>query len=350
MITNPAATAADDLKNIPETQTSLPSSLIQGGHRRPIFFGSMLFPILTVSLFPNLVKAANVLLYAFMAVACFLAPFLTNLVGFRCTLSLGSIGCPLYAVGLYHNNRVGATWPIYLGSVTCGISAGGRYIATWFTFRNFGSITGVAISLGINVNPKKQGRVGYKTYLNFIAIQCLGRVIWTVALKSEKAIRDDGTKFAANTDSIHWKTEAKTAWKRGKSKPILLSTPLFWYSGWVQAYPGTHLATYFTVRSRALGSFLSAIVGTIATRLNGSLWIWNLSSSPGEQIRYSSLLRGTETAGVAVAFRVQAAPTALIVTVGINFGLWFFALLVSFWATLLVVRRLEEAVRDSPVL
>ncbi|KAL5046350.1 hypothetical protein BDW71DRAFT_207423 [Aspergillus fruticulosus] len=253
--------AADDLKNIPETQTSLPSSLIQGGHRRPIFFGSMLFPILTVSL-------SNVLLYAFMAVACFLAPFLTNLVGFRCTLSLGSIGYPLYAVGLYHNNRVGATWPIYLGSVTCGVSAGSFWsvegaIAT--------GITGVAISLGINVNPKKQGRVGYKTYLNFIAIQCLGRVIWTVALKSEKAIRDDGTKFAANTDSIHWKTEAKTVWKRGKSKPILLSTPLFWYSGWVQAYPGTHLATYFTVRSRALGSFLSAIVGTIATRLNGSL-------------------------------------------------------------------------------
>lgn len=34
--------------------------------------------------------------------------------------------------------------------------------------------------------------------------------------------------------------------------------------------------------------------------------IGNLSDSPGYQIRYSSLLRGIETAGVAVSFGVQA--------------------------------------------
>lgn len=34
--------------------------------------------------------------------------------------------------------------------------------------------------------------------------------------------------------------------------------------------------------------------------------ISNLSDSPGDQIRYSSLLRGIETAGVAVGFGVQA--------------------------------------------
>jgi hypothetical protein len=63
-------------------------------------------------------------------------------------------------------------------------------------------------------------------------------------------------------------------------------SPLFWYLGWMQAYPGyggsshatnniadcgnrTYLATYFTVRSRALGSLLYAIVGTLATWLAG---------------------------------------------------------------------------------
>lgn len=465
--------AQDKLKNIPETQVSLPSpstppSSTQGVHSRriPIFFRSTLFQILTVGLCafcapgiwsamnglgvggsqsPNLVNAANALLYAFMTLTCFLGPFLTNLVGFRYTLSLGSIGYPLYAAGLYLNNRTGATWLVYLGSVTCGISAGffwsvegaiatgypedrkrGRYIATWFTFRNFGNIIGGAISLGINVNLNQQGQVGYQTYLGFIAIQCLGCVIGLLLSNPEKVVRDDGTMIAASTDTIHWKTEAKAMWKRGKSKPILLLTPLFWYFGWIQAYPGTYLATYFTVRSRALGSFLSAIVGTIATWLGGSLvdipwssnrkhralatwtliaalnsttWIWavfiqneyrhtnpvldwgdqrtfgrgfgiylferlsvgivenyiywcigNLSDSPGEQIRYSSLLRGIETAGVAVGFGVQAVPTALIVTAGINFGLWFFALPISFWATLLVVRKFEEAARDTAVL
>jgi hypothetical protein len=48
--------------------------------------------------------------------------------------------------------------------------------------------------------------------------------------------------------------------------------------------------------------------------------ISNLSDSPGDQICYSSLLRGIETAGVAVGFCVQAVPTELIATAGINFG------------------------------
>jgi hypothetical protein len=369
-----------------------------------------------------------------MTVTCFLGPFLTNIIGFRYTLSIGSIGYPLYAAGLYLNNRTGATWLVYFGSVACGISAGffwsvegaiatgypedrkrGRYIATWFTFRNFGNIIGGAISLGINHNLKERGQVGYQTYQGFIAIQCLGLLIGLFLSNPEKVVRDDGTKIQTGQVKIHWKTELKALWERIKSKPILLLTPLFWYFGWMQAYPGTYLATYFTVRSRALGSFLSAIVGTFATWLGGSLvdiqwtknrkvraastyiliavlnsatWIWaviiqnefrhtnpvldwdnqstfgrgfglylfervslgmvenyiywcigNLADGPDEQIRYSSLLRGIETAGVAVGFGVQAVPTALIATASINLGLWFFALPFSYWATLQVVRK-----------
>lgn len=39
----------------------------------------------------------------------------------------------------------------------------------------------------------------------------------------------------------------------------------------MQAYPGTYLATYFTVRSRALGSFMNAVVGTLGTWTAGSI-------------------------------------------------------------------------------
>ncbi|KAL2832170.1 hypothetical protein BDW59DRAFT_169544 [Aspergillus cavernicola] len=422
--------------------TNLPPAFLpQDARIKPPFFRSTLFQILTVGLCafcapgiwsamnglgvgdsqsPNLVNAANALLYAFMTITCFLGPFLTNAIGFRYTLSLGSIGYPLYAAGLYLNNRTGATWLVYLGSVAVegAIATGypedrkrGRYIATWFSFRNFGNVIGGAISLGINHDMDGKGKVGYQTYQGFIAIQCLGLVIGLFLSNPEKVVRDDGTSIQQPTtsdgegrESIYWKTEVKAMWERAKSKPILLLTPLFWYFGWIQAYPGTYLATYFTVRSRALGSFLSAIVGTIATWLGGSLvdlpwtkdrkvravstwvviaflnsatWIWaviiqneyqrtnpvldwgdqssfgrgfglylferiSLADSPGEQIRYSSLLRGIETAGVAVGFGVQAIPTVLIATASINFGLWFFALPFSFWATLQVVRKFEE--------
>ncbi|KAI1379088.1 MFS general substrate transporter [Hypoxylon crocopeplum] len=385
---------------------------------------------------PDLVNAANALLYAFMTVTCFAGPWLTNVIGFRWTLSLGTLGYPLYAAGLYVNNRFGSTWLVYVGAVTCGISAGffwsvegaiatgypeqhkrGRYIATWFTFRNFGNVIGGAISLGLNHSVNHRGQVGYQTYLGFIAIQCLGCLFALLLSNPEKVQRDDGTRIEAPR-GITWRTELREMWRLLRSKSILLLTPLFWYFGWIQAYPGTYLATYFTVRSRALGSFMSAIVGTFATWLGGTLvdipwakkrqtraistyvliamlnsatWIWavivqneyrstlpildwgdqaafgrgfgvymferlslgmvenyiywcisNLSDSPGDQIRYSSLLRGIETAGVALGFGVQAVPTALIATASINLSLWFFALPFSYYATLRVVRKFNE--------
>ncbi|KAH0440694.1 hypothetical protein CcaCcLH18_02364 [Colletotrichum camelliae] len=385
---------------------------------------------------PNLVNAANALLYAFMTITCFAGPWMTNIIGFRWTLAVGSLGYPLYAAGLYVNNRTGTTWFVYFGSVACGISAGffwsvegaistgypeqhkrGRYIATWFTFRNFGNIIGGAISLAINHKVNQKGKVGYQTYLGFIAIQCLGFFFGLLLSNPEKVRRDDGTSIEAPR-GIHWREEGKQMWKLLKSRSIVLLIPLFWYFGWIQAYPGTYLATYFTVRSRALGSFMSAVVGTLATWLGGSLvdlpwtknrqtraiatyvliaslnsatWIWaviiqneyrftlpvldwalqgefgrgfgvymferislgmvenyiywcigNLSDSPGDQIRYSSLLRGIETAAVAVGFGVQAVPTALIATASINLGLWLIALPFSYFATLQVVRKFDK--------
>ncbi|KAJ5484347.1 Major facilitator superfamily domain general substrate transporter [Penicillium expansum] len=376
---------------------------------------------------PDLVNTANALLYALMTLTCFAGPLITNAIGFRWTLTLGSLGYPLYAAGLYLNNRTGATWLVYLGCVTCGISAGffwsvegavatgypeqhkrGRYIATWFTFRNFGNIIGGAVSLAINHKVNQRGQVGYQTYLAFIAIQCLGLVIGPLLSNPEKVQRDDGTRIEAPP-------VASTGVRRSAR-----------CGGWQGAYPGTYLATYFTVRARALGSFMSAVVGTLATWLGGSLvdlpwlknrkhraivtfvvialmnsatWIWaviiqneyrhtnpvldwgnqssfgrgfglylferislglvenyiywcigNLSDSPGDQIRYSSLLRGIETAAVAVGFGVQAVPTVLIATASINLGLWFIALPFSYYATLQVVRKFEllEKGKQSP--
>lgn len=385
---------------------------------------------------PNLVNAANALLYSFMTVFCFLGPWFTNLLGFKITLAIGGLGYPLYAAGLYLNNRTGATWLIYLGALTCGITAGlfwsvegaiatgypeahkrGRYVATWFTFRNFGNIIGGSISLAVNHRSARKGKVGYQTYIAFIAIQCLGTPTALLLSNPEKVNRDDGTKIAAPR-GIRPLVEAKAMWRLIKTRQILLLTPLFLYLGWLQAYPGTYLATYFTVRSRALGSLGYAIIGTIGTWLAGLLvdvrwhpsrkvraittlavtgvlnsatWIWamviqeeysrthpvldwadqrtfgrgfgvymferlgfalvenyiywcigNLSDSPGDLIRYSSLLRGIETAAIAVSFGVQAIPAPLLVTAGINTAIWFSAFPFALYATIQVVRKFDE--------
>ncbi|KAI9659456.1 MAG: hypothetical protein M1821_001714 [Bathelium mastoideum] len=385
---------------------------------------------------PKLVNAANALLYAFMTVTCFAGPWLTNLIGFRWTLAIGSLGYPLYAAGLYVNNRFGTIWFVYFGAVACGISAGffwsvegaiatgypeqhkrGRYLATWFTFRDAGSLVGGAVSLALNHKSGREGKVGYSTYQAFIAIQCLGFFFALLLSNPEQVQRDDGTRIEAPR-GVDWRVQAKEVWHLARSKSILLLAPLFWYFGWIQAYPGTYFETYFTVRSRALGSLMSAIVMVLGTWIGGTLvdlpwtnsrktralvayiliallnsatWIWsviiqndfrhtkpvvdwsdqstfgpgfgvymfqnlslgmvenyiywcisNLSDSPGQQIRYSSLLRGIETAAVAVGFGVQAVPTALVATASINLALWFTALPFSYYATLQVVRKFDK--------
>jgi MFS family permease len=163
-------TATDDsLPNATETKTDN-ATLV-----KPPFTRTTLFQILVVGLCafcapgiwsamnglgvggsqsPDLVNAANAILYAFMTVTCFAGPWLTNLIGFKYTLAIGSLGYPLYAAGLYVNNRFGDTWFVYVGAVSCGISAGffwsvegaiatgypehhkrGRYIATWYVLR-----------------------------------------------------------------------------------------------------------------------------------------------------------------------------------------------------------------------
>ncbi|TXT16093.1 hypothetical protein VHUM_00596 [Vanrija humicola] len=379
-------------------------------------------------------NSVTAIAYALMTLTCFLGPWITNIIGFRYTLALGTVGYPLFAAALYANNRYGNVWFVYLGGVLCGTSAGffwsvegaistgypeahkrGRYLATWFTFRNAGSIVGGSIALAINHKANHAGAVSYKTYQAFIAIQCLGVPIGLLLSNPEKVRRDDGTRIEAPR-GIHPLVQAKEMWRLLKSPSILLLAPLFWYFGWIQAYPGTYLAVYFTVRSRALASLLFAVVMSLSTWASGSIvdlkwsknrktralaafglvavlnsitWIWsviiqdeyrktspvldwsdpgfgrgfgaymfqciaqgivenfiywsisNLSDSPGDQIRYSSLLRGIETAAVAVGFGVQAVPTKLIITAGINLAWWFIALPFAYFATITVVKKFE---------
>ncbi|KAK4888719.1 hypothetical protein LTR27_012417 [Elasticomyces elasticus] len=435
----PADSGADLLKNSGvESSISVPISPTQHENDsstthigRILFFRSTLFQILVVgccaftapgiwsamnglgvggSQSPDLVNAANAILYAFMTITCFAGPWMTNLIGFRWTLAIGSIGYPLYAAGLYVNNRTGATRFVYFGSIACGISAGffwsvegaiatgypeqhkrGRYIATWFTFRNFGNVVGGSISLALNVKTARKGKVGYQAYLAFIAIQCLGFFFGLLLSNPQKVRRDDGTRIEAQ-QGIHWRTELTQMWRLGRSKSILLLAPLFclslafggclgtWLNGimvdvkWTESRQTRAIVTCILIALLNSGTWIWAVIIQNEYRFTHPTLDWaihstfgrgfgvyvferisvgmvenyiywcisNLSDSPGDQIRYSSLLRGIETAAVCVGFGVQAIPTPLIATAAINCGLWFIALPFSYFATVRVVRKFDE--------
>lgn len=186
---------------------------------------------------PYLVNAANALVFGLMGFLCLFGGPIANTIGLKWTLFLGAIGYPVYSAGLYCNNRYGNVWLVLVGATTCGISAGlfwasegavalrypepgkrgvsrhpspsiiiltvrQRYMNIWLWFRTGGPLLGGAIVLGLNndANAVKKGKVGYETYLVFIALQCLAAPIALFLTPPEKVQRADGSRVIVRAE------------------------------------------------------------------------------------------------------------------------------------------------------
>jgi hypothetical protein len=168
-----------------------------------------------------------------MVLTCLLGSTIVNKIGYKWALVLGAAGYAPYAGGLVLNLNTGATWLVFVGSVTCGLSAGlvrrssfsfssgstdslnagsfgpskellswvvrflpssssppfpslillplvdpeahkrGRYLAYWLGFRNAGQILGGIISLALNAKRSTAGSIGRSNYYIFIALRKL---------------------------------------------------------------------------------------------------------------------------------------------------------------------------------
>ncbi|GME42573.1 putative duf895 domain membrane protein [Neofusicoccum parvum] len=236
---------------------------------------------------PYLVNAANAITFGIMIFGCTLAGGLSNKIGLKWTLVLGTLGYPFYSAALYVNNRFGTEWFVLVGAVTCGLSASclwaseaaivlgypehrkrGRYVAIWLAIRNVGQLIGGAVNFGLNVRYATTGKVGYATYLVLIALQCCGLPLALALSPPAKVVRDDGTRVVI-LKQTSWRAEARAIAKLVRTKRILLLIPVFVFGQWSTPYESNYLATYFTVRSRALGSFLTACSGITGDLVTG---------------------------------------------------------------------------------
>ncbi|CAG8258339.1 unnamed protein product [Penicillium nalgiovense] len=236
---------------------------------------------------PYLNNAANALTYGLMSVGCFLAGGVTNKITAKWTLFIGAAFYTPYAAGLYCNNRYGNEWFLLLGAALCGIGASllwaseaaiavgypeeekrGRYVAIWMSIRQMGPLVGGAISLALNVNTAHVGKVTYTTYLGLVAISSLGAPFALLLSQPQDVIRSNGTKIPY-MKKTSFAIEARAIWKQLSNKYMLLLIPVFLAGQFGTAYQGNYLTTYFTVRSRALASFLTAVVGATANMLTG---------------------------------------------------------------------------------
>ncbi|KAJ6463622.1 major facilitator superfamily transporter [Mycena vitilis] len=236
---------------------------------------------------PRLVNAANALTFCLMVVSCYFSSALIHYIGIKGALVFGTIGYAPFAAGLYTNNRFGTEWFVLFGAALCGISAGvfwaseaaiaiaypepwnrGKALGYWLTFRLFGQILGGAINLGINADNDHAGKVSYVVYLIFIGIQALGPFVGLLLNRPAQVERRDGKKVVLSIVDHPWTEIRETS--RDFLKPKFLMIVLWiGQSVFAEAVYFTYLSLWFTVRARALGSFLSGIVAMTAGNILG---------------------------------------------------------------------------------
>ncbi|KAL7941425.1 major facilitator superfamily domain-containing protein [Trichoderma barbatum] len=238
---------------------------------------------------PYLINAANSLVFGLMGFFCLFGGPIANTIGLSYTLLLGAIGYPIYAAGLYTNNRFGNEWFVLLGAVACGISAGlfwasegaialgypeptkrAKYLNIWVWFRTLGPIVGGAIVLGLNVKTSGKGSVGYVTYLIFIVLQCLAAPLALALSPPHKVQRSDGSQVIVKGEASII-AEFRALYQTSRKRNVLLLLPIFW-AAYFNQYSGNFQAYYFSVRARALLGFLSNFA-TLFSSLLLSQWL-----------------------------------------------------------------------------
>ncbi len=145
----------------------------------------------------------------------------------------------------------------------------GKFLGLWLSFRVGGQVLGGAINLGLNAQNNHAGKVSYNVYLAFIALQALGPFAGLLLNTPKQVQRSDGVQVQlAITGSA--KTEMKLNTQLFFSKKFLLVIPLIAQGVYTEAVMFTFQSLWFSVRARALGSFLSGLVAIAVGNLLGA--------------------------------------------------------------------------------
>ncbi|KAH7400934.1 major facilitator superfamily domain-containing protein [Phaeosphaeria sp. MPI-PUGE-AT-0046c] len=224
---------------------------------------------------PQTSNIATAINYTMLAVCCALGGPIVNKIGTKWALVIGACSFPIRGSSYYCNSKFGNQWYLILGGFFTGIGTGtwyvaesgtimslapsgsrGKYLALWIVARNLGQLVGGAINLSKNHVKGTIGGVTPDTYIAFLIIECMALPFAFLISPLERVVRSDGTRILMS-EKLPTKMEMKLIKVTFTSKLIMLSAVWaiwsFFYSGtW-----STYLATYFSVRARALSSLVS---------------------------------------------------------------------------------------------
>lgn len=237
---------------------------------------------------------ANIALYTVFSVFCFTAPACLNYFGLRITLCAGGIGYAAYAASLWCFNHTGNVPFVIFGGCWCGFSAAllwcaegtaitsfasedkkGLYVSIFWSIFQFGVVIGAAIPVGQNWNAGtgNGSRVGDGTYIGLFILMLMGTFLGLVMYPWQKIIREDGSRVMLETKRKKtFREELVTSSEVCKRNWwILFFWPMCWAVNYYNIYQSNDFnGVYFTVRGRALNTFISGAVQI------PSAWILNI--------------------------------------------------------------------------
>lgn len=145
-----------------------------------------------------------------------------------------------------------------------------KIVSIKFAFQNLGSSVGGMIALALNSKSNYRGGVNRATYIALMTIMCLGFPFALLLPTASKVERSDGR-------SVVLRKQPSLASEFKVLKSIFLKPwvwaliPLIIYAQWFLSFQWQFNFAYFTVRARALNSFLFYLLGLTSALLMGQL-------------------------------------------------------------------------------
>ncbi|KAI7872453.1 major facilitator superfamily domain-containing protein [Spinellus fusiger] len=231
-----------------------------------------------------LTDAANGVLYGCFFIVGFFAGSVTNTLGTKSTLTIGSVGYALYASAFWIYDAKKIASIVVIAGAVLGCCAGlfwsaqgaimmsypeeknkGKYVAIFWTLFNLGGIIGSVIALVLNLEQGASSGVSAGTYTAFVVIMLTGVLFSLVLSPSSQVVRPNGTKISM-AKATHWKDEIKGAVMVWSDWRMMCLLPAFLASNWFYAYQFRVNAIFFDASTRALNDTMYwalQIVGSI---------------------------------------------------------------------------------------
>ncbi|KAI0313212.1 major facilitator superfamily domain-containing protein [Amylostereum chailletii] len=227
---------------------------------------------------------ANGVLYGTFAIMGLVAGGVTNVLGPRFTIFLGTLGYALYIGSLWCYQTQGSSWFVIFAGAVLGISAAllwsaqgaimmsyplekdkGKAFGIFWAIFQFGSFIGAVIALAINIRSGELSAVSTGTYVAFIIIMFIGTASTVLLAPPASIVRSDGTLVKVQAASSP-KEEIRSFIRLFKDWRMLALTPMFFASNYFYAYQGAVNTFYFDGPTRAVNATLEgagAIIGAL---------------------------------------------------------------------------------------